>query len=205
MSKSLKRTSMKLNKVLAVAAMTLLVGGCSNPTPTEPKTQAQIEKEFLKIAEDSCARAQKDDVRERLTNNVPERIIVLSRDHAYKNYSAIYIDNKDVAQVIYELDLTVCGPSNLISMQEEANHDNSGDYEHYIKLNSDGTYTWTEHVPGEAEGVMSSNIFSVKDGLIIESKGDDSAYDRTIEYGPITGTDLRILKDAVDEELIRLG
>lgn len=185
-----------------------LLSGCATakpaPIPTATKTQAQIEKEFLKIADDSCKRAQSDDVLERMTNDAPARIIVLSRDHAYKNYSAIYIDNKDVAQVIYELDLTVCGPSNLVSMQQEANHDNSGDYEHHIKLNSDGTYTWTEHVPGEAEGVMSSNIFSVKDGLIVESKADDSAYDRTIEYGPITGTDLQILKDAVDEESIRL-
>ncbi|MFZ4065296.1 MAG: hypothetical protein ACOYJ7_03255 [Rhodoluna sp.] len=203
---------MKLNKVLAVAAMTLLVAGCSSskpeptatPTPTVTKTQAEIEKEFLKIADDSCTRAQKDDVLERMTNNVPERIIVLSRDHAYKDYSAVYVDNKGVAQVIYELELTVCGPSYLISMQEEAGHDNSGDYEHHIKLNEDGTYSWSEHIPGEAEGVLSTNIFTVEDGYIVASKDEDPAYDRTIEYGPITGEDLQVLKDAVDAELLSL-
>jgi hypothetical protein len=196
-----------LKKIFVAPLLLLVLTGCSAipPIPSETKTQTQIEKEFLKIADDSCKRAQSDDVLERMTNDAPARIIVLSRNHAYKNYSAIYIDNKNVAQVIYELDLTVCGPSNLLSMQQEANHDNSGDYEHHIKLNSDGTYTWTAHVPGEAEGVMSSNIFSVKGGLIIESKADNPAYDRTIEYGPIAGTDLQILKDAVDEELTRLG
>lgn len=205
---------MKLNKLVAVGAMTLLVAGCASPqatpgpkattSPTASKTQAQIEEEFLKIAEDSCARAQKDDVIERLTNNSPERIIVLSKDHAYKDYSAIYVDNQNVAQVIYELELTVCGPSYLISMQEEANQDNSGDYEHHIKLNSDGTYSWSEHVPGEAEGVLYTNIFTVVDGYIVASKAEDSAYDRTIEYGPVTGEDLQMLRDAVDAELISL-
>jgi hypothetical protein len=210
MTKSSLRESMKLNKVLAVAAMTLLVAGCSNPkptptpSPTVTKTQAQIEKEFLKIADDSCTRAQKDDVLERMTNNVPERIIVLSRDHAYKDYSAVYVDNKGLAQVIYELELTVCGPSYLISMQEEAGHDNSGDYEHHIKLNKDGTYSWSEHIPGEAEGVLSTNIFTVEDGYIVASKSENPAYDRTIEYGPITGEDLQVLKDAVDAELLSL-
>jgi hypothetical protein len=203
---------MKLNKVLAVAAMTLLVAGCSSsnpeptatPTPTETKTQAQIEKDFLKIADDSCNRAQKDDVLERMTNNVPERVIVLSRDHAYRDYSAVYVNNKGEAQVIYELELTVCAPSYLISMQEEAGHDNSGDYEYHIKLNEDGTYSWSEHIPGEAEGVLSTNIFTVEDGYIVASKDEDPAYDRTIEYGPITGEDLQVLKDAVDAELAYL-
>lgn len=199
---------MKLTKVFAFAAMTLLLASCSNPkptpSPTATKTQAQIETEFLKIAEDSCARAQKDDVLERMTNNVPERIIVLSKDHAYRDYSAVYVDNKNVAQVIYELELTVCGPSYLISMQKEANHDNSGDYEHHIKLNTDGTYSWSEHIPGEAEGVLSTNIFTVVDGYIVASKDENPAYDRTIEYGPITGEDLQVLKDAVDGELLSL-
>ena len=201
---------MKLNKVFATAAMTLLVAGCSSPkpnptpSPTVTKTQAQIEKEFLKIADDSCNRAQKDDVLERMTNNVPERIIVLSKDSAYKDYSAVYVNNKGEAQVIYELELTVCAPSYLISMQEEANHDNSGDYEHHIKLNADGTYSWSEHIPGEAEGVLSTNIFTVESGYIVASKDEDPAYDRTIEYGPITGEDLQVLKDAVDAELASL-
>lgn len=201
---------MKRNKVLVVAAMTLLVVGCSNlnpkptPSPTATKTQAQIEKEFLKTAEDSCKRAQRDDIVERMTNNVPERIIVLSRDHAYKDYSAVYVDNKNVAQVIYELELTVCGPSYLISMQKEANHDNSGDYEHHIKLNKDGTYSWSEHIPGEAEGVLSTNIFTVEDGYIVSSKDENPLYDRTFEYGPITGEDLQTLQDAVDAELLSL-
>jgi hypothetical protein len=204
---------MKLNKVFAVAAMTLLVAGCSNPnpkptstpTPTVTKTQAQIEKEFLKIADDSCNRAQKDDVLERMTNNVPERIIVLSRDHAYKDYSAVYVNNKGEAQVIYELELTVCGPSYLLSMQEEANHDNSGDYEHHIKRNDDGTYTWTQHVYGEDGGKLADTIFTVLNGVIVAADNEGLPQDQTIEYGPVTGADLQALKDAVDAELERLN
>ena len=90
-------------------------------------------------------------------------------------------------------------------MQKEANHDNSGDYEHHIKLNDDGTYTWTQNVPGEATGVMEQDTFTVKDGYITAVKTDNSAYDRTFVYGPITGPDIKLLQDAVDAELIRIG
>ena len=196
-----------MKRILLSLFLVSVLSGCTSakPTPIHTKTQAQIETEFLKIADDSCNKAQAEDIIERMTNDVPARIIVLARDHAYKNYSAIYVDNKGVAQVIYELELTVCGPSHLISMQKEAHHDNSGDYEHHIKENPEGTYSWNEHVPGEAVGVLSATTFSVKDGLITASKADDSKYDRTFEYGPITGVDLQTLKDAVDAELIRIG
>jgi len=196
-----------MKRLIVGLALVAVLSGCANakPTPVHTKTQAEIETEFLKIADDSCNKAQAEDVIERMTNDVPARVVVLSRDHAYRNYSAIYIDNKDVAQVIYELELTVCGPSHLISMQNEAHHDNSGDYEHHIKLNPEGSYSWNQHVPGEAVGVLSTTTFTVKSGLITASKEDDSKYDKSFEYGPITGSDLQTLKDAVDAEIIRIG
>jgi outer membrane murein-binding lipoprotein Lpp len=120
-----------LSKTLIISAALLaplLVSGC-----TSTKSQTIVEAEFLKIAEDSCKRAQKHDILEKLTNDAPSRVLVLAKKHAYKNYSAIWIDNKNVPTVIYEYELSVCGPSYLVSMQKEANHDNSGDYEHSIK------------------------------------------------------------------------
>ncbi|MEY2815954.1 MAG: hypothetical protein RJA78_530 [Actinomycetota bacterium] len=195
---------MKLNKALAIAVMTLVVSACSSSEPAATKTQAQIEKEFLKIAEDSCARAQKDDVLERMTNNVPERIIVLSKDRAYRDYSAVYVNNRDEAEVIYELELTVCGPSYHLSMRDEYGGADAEGFAYKIQLNEDGTYSWSQQVPGEAEGVLYTNVFTVEDGYIVESTTDDPAYDRTIEYGPITGEDLEVLKKAVDEELAYL-
>ncbi len=196
-----------MKRLIVGLALVAVLSGCATakPTPVHTKTQAEIETEFLKIADDSCNKAQAEDVIERMTNDVPARVVVLSRDHAYRNYSAIYIDNKGVAQVIYELELTVCGPSHLISMQNEAHHDNSGDYEHHIKLNPEGSYSWNQHVPGEAVGVLSTTTFTVKSGLITASKEDDSKYDKSFEYGPITGSDLQTLKDAVDAEIIRIG
>lgn len=196
-----------MKRLIVGLALVAVLSGCATakPTPVHTKTQAEIETEFLKIADDSCNKAQAQDVIERMTNDVPARVVVLSRDHAYRNYSAIYIDNKDVAQVIYELELTVCGPSHLISMQNEAHHDNSGDYEHHIKLNPEGSYSWNQHVPGEAVGVLSTTTFTVKSGLITASKEDDSKYDKSFEYGPITGSDLQTLEDAVDAEIIRIG
>lgn len=196
-----------MKRLIVGLALVAALSGCATakPTPVHTKTQAEIETEFLKIADDSCNKAQAEDVIERMTNDVPARVVVLSRDHAYRNYSAIYIDNKDIAQVIYELELTVCGPSHLISMQNEAHHDNSGDYEHHIKLNPEGSYSWNQHVPGEAVGVLSTTTFTVKSGLITASKEDDSKYDKSFEYGPITGSDLQTLKDAVDAEIIRIG
>ena len=130
---------------------------------------------------------------------------MLAQKHAYKNYNAIYIDNKNVATVIYEYELSVCSPSNLISMQKEAHHDNSGDYLHRIKFNDDGTYTWTQHVPGEAAGVLERNIFTVRDRYFISARAENPRFDRTFEYGPIKGPDLQRLKDAVDAELIRIS
>lgn len=189
--------------VLKAALAFGLVFGLAGCAPAE--TQAQIEADFIKIAKDSCAKAQKEDVIQRYTNDKPARVIALSRDHAYKDYSAIYFDNEDKAQVIYELELTVCGPSYLLSMQEEANHDNSGDYEHHIKRNDDGTYTWTQHVYSEEGGKLADTIFTVLNGVIVSADSEGLQQDQTIEYGPVTGADLQALKDAVDAELERLN
>jgi hypothetical protein len=187
-------------KVLLAAGLVFGLAGCA---PAE--SQAQIEADFIKIAKDSCAKAQKDDVIQQYVNDKPARIIALSRDHAYKNYSAVYIDNKGTAKVIYELELTVCGPSYLLSMQKEANHDNSGDYEHHIKRNDDGSYTWSQHVYGEDGGTMADTKFTVLNGLLVSSTGEDAQYDQTFEYGPVGGSDLQVLKTAVDAELERLN
>ena len=196
-----------MKRLLIVLVTLATLTGCSNvePKPIETKTQAQIEAEFLSIADESCTHAQASDILEKLTNDAPSRVLVLARANAYRDYSAVWIDNKNVAQVIYEYELTVCSPSYLISMQKEANHDNSGDYEHHIKLNADGTYTWTQHVPGEAVGVLESTIFTVDNTYLVAAKFENPANDRTFEYGPITGADLQLLKDAVDAELIRIG
>lgn len=186
-----------MKKALLAAVLVLSLAGCSNPTPTPTvkptKTQAQIETEFLKIADDSCNKAQKDDVIESVGDG--SKIIALAKDHAIKDYSAVYVDAKGVSQIIYELDLVVCGPSYLISMQKEAHHDNSGDYEHHIKLNKDGTYTWTQHSYGNP-GQLDETIFTAANGLITHAKTPD--FDYTITYGPATAADIAILQAAVD-------
>jgi len=135
-------------KVLAVSGLLLLLAGCApaepeptatpTPTPTVTQTQAEIEAEFYKIADDSCAKGQTEGLVERFINNEPSRIIALSKEDAYLDYSAIYIDEKGVAQVLYELETTACGPGYLISMMEEANQDNTGDYEHYVNGSQNG-------------------------------------------------------------------
>jgi hypothetical protein len=194
-----------MNKVAALKVLLAvgLVFGLAGCAPAE--SQAQIEADFIKIAKDSCAKAQKDDVVQVYTNDKPAKVIALSRDHAYKDYSAIYIDNKGKAQVIYELELTVCGPTYLLSMQEEANHDNSGDYEHHVKRNDDGTYTWTQHVYSEEGGKLADTTFTVLGGLIVAADEEGLPYDQTFEYGPVGGADLATLKTAVDAELERLN
>ena len=187
-------------KVLLAAGLVFGLAGCA---PAE--SQAQIEADFIKIAKDSCAKAQKDDVVQVYTNDKPAKVIALSRDHAYKDYSAVYIDNKGKVQVVYELELTVCGPSYLLSMQKEANHDNSGDYEHHVKRNDDGTYSWSQHVYREDGGTMAETVFTVLGGLLVAASSEDREYDQTFEYGPVTGADLATLKAAVDAELERLN
>lgn len=194
---------MNKSVALKVGLATSLVFGLAGCAPAE--TQAQIEADFIKIADDSCAKAQKEDVVQVYTNDKPAKVIALSRDHAYKDYSAVYVDNKGVAKVIYELELTVCGPTYLLSMQKEANHDNSGDYEHHIKRNDDGTYTWTQHVYGEDGGTMAETVFTVLGGLIVSATSEDREYDQSFEYGPVGGADLATLKAAVDAELERLN
>ena len=192
-----------MKRIFLGLALVAMLSGCAaptpTPTPTETKTQAQIEKDFLKAADDSCAKAQTENIIETVEDG--SRIIALAKANAYKDYSAIYIDAAGKVQVIYELDLSVCGPGYLISMMEEANHDNSGDYEHHIKLNADGTYTWTQHVYGEDK--LEDTIYTVESGII--TAADTSAYNYTFTYGPLSDADMVIFKKAIDDELARLN
>lgn len=197
-------------KLLSVGALVLLITGCANakpaptgsPSPTATQTQAEIDAEFIKIAQDSCEKAQKENVVESIVDDAPARIIALARSNAYKNYSALYIDSKGKAQVVYELELTVCGPGYLLSMQEEAHHDNSGDYEHHIKKNSATNYTWTQATYSETGSYLADTIFTVSDGLITKSVSERDS--RAMTYGPIPAADMQIFKAAIDAELKRL-
>jgi hypothetical protein len=193
-----------MKRIFLGLALVSLLTGCSSPTPspspTKTKTQAQIEQDFLKIADDSCAKAQTENIIEEVADG--SRIIALAKSNAYKDYSAIYIDADGKVQVIYELELAVCGPGYLISMMEEANHDNSGDYEHHIKLNSDGTYTWTQHSYGTESG-LEDTIFTVNSGLITAAV--TPAYSYTFSYGPISDADMQTFQAAIDAELERLN
>jgi hypothetical protein len=202
-------------KVISISASILLLAGCSTaipeptatptPTPTVTQTQAEIEAEFYKIAEDSCAKGQQEGLVERFINNVPSRIIALSKDDAYMDYSAIYIDDQGAAQVLYELETTACDPGYLISMMEEANQGNTGDYEHYVKKNADGTFVWTKSTYFEEGPRLADTIFEVKDGLLVKATPEDAKNTRALEYGPVSDVDMQALKDAVDIELERLS
>lgn len=203
-------TNSLIIKMAFAGVLVLTVSSCAqsdptptgSPSPTATQTQAQIDKEFIKIANDSCAKAQKENVVEGIINDAPARIIALARSNAYKDYSAVYIDSKGVTKVIYELELTVCQPGYLLSMQEEAHHDNSGDYEHHIKKNSATNYTWTQATYADEKTVLADTVFDVANGLMV--KATSSRDSRTITYGPITTADMQALKDAVDAELERL-
>ena len=200
-------------KIFAIAGLLILLAGCApaeptptatptpTPTPTVTQTQAEIEAEFYKIADDSCAKGQKEGLVERFINDVPSRIIAISKDDAYMDYSAIYIDNKGVAQVLYELETTACGPGYLISMMEEANHDNSGDYEHYVKKNEDGTFVWTQATYSEEGTKLQDTIFEVADNLLVKAIPENVKNTRALEYGPVSDVDMLALKDAVDAEI----
>ena len=202
-------------KALAITGLLLALAGCApaepeptttpTPTPTVTQTQAEIEAEFYKIADDSCAKGQAEGLVERFINDVPSRIIALAKEDAYLDYSAIYIDNKGVAQVLYELETTACGPGYLISMMEEANQDNTGDYEHYVKKNNDGTFVWTQSTYSETGSKLADTIFEVADGLLVKAIPEDVKNTRSLEYGPVSDVDMQALKDAVDAELERLN
>jgi len=184
-----------MKKVLAAAALVLSLAGCSDVKQVPPKSQAQIEADFIKQSDDSCNKAKAEDVIESVADG--SRIIAVAQAHAYKSFSAVYVDPKGVSQLVYELDLVVCGPSYLLSMQKEAHHDNSGDYEHHIKLNADGTYTWTQHSYGTTGG-LDKTTFTITNGLIAEANTPD--YDYTISYGPVSAADMAILVAAVDAQ-----
>ena len=196
-------------KIFAVAGLLVSLAGCApakptptaTPTPTITQTQAEIEAEFYKIAEDSCAKGQAEGLVERFINDVPSRIIALSKDDAYLDYSAIFIDNKGVVQVLYELETTACGPGYLISMMEEANQGNTGDYEHYVKKNEDGTFVWTQATYTEEGSKLKDTIFEVSDGLLVKATPEDVKNTRALEYGPVSDVDMQALKDAVDAEI----
>jgi hypothetical protein len=207
----------KSNVITTALVATLLLGisGCAapapkvspspTPTPTQTQTQAEVEAEFYKIADDSCAKAQNENTVERFINDEPSRIIALAKDNAYMDYSAIYIDNKGEAQVLYELELTTCWPGYLISMMEEANKPNEGDYEHYVKKNADGTFTWTDRSYSEDGPALKDTIYVAEDGLFVKAIPEDVKNTRSFEYGPISEEDMQALRAAVDAELERLA
>lgn len=200
------------SKLIALPVFLLALSGCAatepeptaTPTPTITQTQAEIEEEFYKIAADSCAKGQQEGLVERFVNSVPSRIIALAKEDAYLDYSAIYIDEAGKAQVLYELETTACDPGYLLSMMEEANSDNTGDYEHYVKKNADGTFVWTKSTYYEEGYRLADTIFEVADGLLVKAIPEDVKNTRALEYGPVSDTDMQALKDAVDAELERL-
>lgn len=200
-------------KVLAITGLLLALAGCAKaepeqtasptptPTPTVTQTQVEIEAEFYKLAADSCAKGQAEGLVERFINDVPSRIIALAKKDAYLDYSAIYIDNKGEAQVLYELETTACNPGYLISMMEEANQGNTGDYEHYVKKNEDGTFVWTQSSYSETGSELADTVFEVADGLLVKAIPEDATNTRSLEYGPVSYVDMQALKDAVDAEV----
>lgn len=193
--------------VLPVLAV-LLLAGCSSstaaptnsPSPTKTKTQAEILDEFLKIADDSCAKAQEENIIEQVADG--SRIIVLAKENAYKDYSAIYIDAKGKTQVIYEMELSVCSPGYLISMMQEAGKENEGDYEHSATLNADGTYTWKQKTFYDGEK-MEETIYTVEDSIITGAKTEMYKYE--FVYGPLSSADMDLFKKVIDDEIARLN
>ena len=197
-----------MKKYLLAAVLIFALAGCANqssnptpsPDPTKTKTQTEIDTEFLKIAYDSCAKAQNENIVESMDDG--SKTIVLAKKNAYKDYSAVYLDAAGKAQVIYEMELLVCQPGYLISMMKEANHDNSGDYEHHVKLNQDGTYTWSQHAYG-TDNQFDETTFVVSNGII--TAGSTKDYNYTFLYGDISDSDMQVFKKAIDDELIRLN
>lgn len=193
-----------------VLALTLVLGlaGCSSPnssptnspSPTESKSEAQILEEFLDLAADSCAKAQTENIVETVADG--SKIIVLAKDNAYKDYSAVYIDPQGKTQVIYEMELSVCAPGYLISMMEEAGKKNEGDYEHSVKLNEDGSYTWKQKSFYEGESFEETKYF-VENGII--TAANTSAYQYEFSYGPVAEADMVVFRKAIDEEIERLS
>jgi hypothetical protein len=90
-------------------------------------------------------------------------------------------------------------------MMEEANQDNTGDYEHYVKKNADGTFVWTQATYTEDGSKLQDTIFEVADGLLVKAIPENVKNTRALEYGLVSDVDMQALKDAVDAELASLN
>ena len=194
-------------KIFAAFALIALTG-CSapavqptvSPTPSASATltQEEIDAQFLKIAEDSCNRAWKDGVVEADVSTPDQKLIIIPKEQAYKDFSGAYVDETGVPKVIYEVELSACLPSYLISMQQEANKDNSGDYEHKIEMIDDAHYVWWQRFGG---GELTPTNYEVANGYVVKATSKDIDRDIVISYGPVSEADMSLLKQAVDAEL----
>lgn len=193
-------------KFIAVALMSLALTGCAtveaDPIPSAttpaakviaPKTPAEAEVAFKQIANDSCDKANAVGVTEESNFGT---MVMVPKDHGYKDYSAAYLDKSGEYGLIWETDaFTACGWAIQFSLAEEGGGAIDATFEFSTE---DGSYTSTQ--TGDIyEGGKRVVKHIIQDGLIAST--DDSV----ITYGDISADELEILTTAVDNYLSENG
>lgn len=192
----------------AAIALGLSVSGCSGSPATAPNastapstklSSAEALAKFESLASASCAKAMAEGVVEKSTAIDGFTLVMVPKDHAYKDFSAAYFEPADTFELIWETDaFSACSASMQFELAAE------GGSQVDLAVEFDGATDTFETTQDLGEFGISHLSYAHSDGLISGVKTLDTgdADPRTITYG-VTEADRKILETAVDRYLAK--
>jgi hypothetical protein len=171
----------------------------TSPTATAFPVPDDVEGTFREIADASCEKASAEGVTEAGIDG-GARLILVPKDQAYQDFSAVSIGASGVGQLIWSTEeFFACNASIGFSFADESN----GEYGDIEFDSSDGSYSVTV---GEGNDAYIAE-YAVSDGLIRTgaSVSGGERFVFGVEYGMPSEADIQILRDTVDAFLAEDG
>ncbi len=174
----------------------------ASPAPTSTEVPADVRAAFRDIAHASCDKANSEGVVE-TSENGTQKAILIPKSAAYKDFSAVFVDDTGTPTLIWETDsFAACFASNGFALAEEAGQE----FEIELTFNeADGTFHTSLDQGSDLAPFVST--YSVSNGLIVRESISADWGETTIDvtYGMPSDDDISFLRLAVDEFLAENG